>query len=155
MAPSPPAVSPPAETILFRPSKKRKVYRRRASNDDVEDEPAPVAAPAPIAASNAQTLDELIGSSANGASEGLDGEGELEGARVSIAEILRLRKRNKRVAGVEFRAEGHVVRDDEGRELMVRGKDHEGGAEGEQEQVGKLRKFAPQTGTVGDVDRHM
>jgi hypothetical protein len=125
-------------------------------NDDESPSTTTAAAPAqaPVEISNAQSLEELIASSAV-ASEGE----EVVGAQVSMADILSLRKLNKRIGGVEFRSEnqGHVSRDGEGA-LVVRQKG--GGGEGHaQEQEGGIsgvpRKFAPQTGTVGDVNKHM
>lgn len=53
---------------------------------------------------------------------------------------------------MEFKASGHVARDEEG-ELIVRPEEEKGlDALGTS---GVPRKFAPQTGTVGDVNRHM
>ena len=70
-----------------------------------------------------------------------------------MAEILRLRKlRRPRVGGVEFRAEGHIARDDDGA-LIVR--TEEGGDVQNEAGPAVVRKFAPQTGTVGDVNKHM
>src|SRR6202035_140328 len=84
-----------AETILFRPAKKRKIYRQRAlddvsnpipSNPDLTQSPDPLLAPTNT--DDVSVTDE-----------------ELEGTRVSIPEILRLRKlRKHRVGGVKFRA---------------------------------------------------
>jgi hypothetical protein len=83
---------------------------------------------------------------------------DLEGTLVSISEILRLRKKNnhKRLGGVEFRAElgGHILRDEDGA-LVVRKKDGEEEGGLVEVEGGVPRKFAPQTGTVGDVNKHM
>jgi hypothetical protein len=129
---SPPPPTPTDQPILFRPGKKRKLYRQR-------DVSPPVAA---------ATLDELIAS-------GGSAEDAVDDAGVSLAEILRLRKqrRARQPGGVEFRAEGHG-RDGERGEHD--GADYdEGGKGGEGE--GVVRRFAPQTGVLGkgDVDRHM
>jgi hypothetical protein len=168
-------IPPTNDTILFRPSKKRKVYRQRIAEND--DEPpstnsnASALSPVPATTeTEAQSLDDLISSTAGAATEVGDQGEEVEGVRVSMAEILRLRKRNKKFGGVEFRASsGHMLRDEDGA-LVVRGKvgdDHgdaeggEGEGEGEGGRGGLLagngvpRKFAPQTGTVGDVNKHM
>lgn len=71
-----------------------------------------------------------------------------------MAEILRLRKlKQRKVGGVEFTARSTgLVRDKDG-ELMG----SEEGRDGNEEMVegGVARKFAPQTGTVGDVNKHM
>jgi hypothetical protein len=137
---SPPPPTPTDQPILFRPGKKRKLYRQR----DVS--PPPAAATAPAAP--AQSLDELI---ASGGSAG----DAVDDAGVSLAEILRLRKqrRARQPGGVEFRAEGHG-RDGERGEHDSADYD-EGGKGGEGE--GVVRRFAPQTGVLGkgDVDRHM
>ncbi|PVH88362.1 hypothetical protein DL98DRAFT_648503 [Cadophora sp. DSE1049] len=142
---------------LFRPSKKRKIYRQRAATDE---EPAPpstlssppqaaVATPLPLPA--AQSLDELIST----ASASLPQNDEAAAGReaVSMAEILRLRKKNKARSGVEFKASGHVARDEEG-ELILR-PEEEKASDAAGVSSGVPRKFAPQTGTVGDVNRHM
>lgn len=82
----------------------------------------------------------------------------MEGAQVSMVEILRLRKRGKRVGGVEFRAVG-TIRDDDGALVLHEGA--EGGEEGDGEGASKVvRRFTPQMGFgggagTGDVDRHM
>jgi hypothetical protein len=121
------------------------------------DSPSPQAPAQP----NAQSIDELIASTsatAKGLTPGSAVEEEqLEGTPVSIAEILRLRKKNKRVGGVEFRAEGHIARDEDGT-LVIRHAPGEGElvlGEGGESGPGVPRKFAPQTGTVGDVNKHM
>ncbi|KAI9053661.1 hypothetical protein LZ554_002615 [Drepanopeziza brunnea f. sp. 'monogermtubi'] len=158
--PSPLADQIKADPILFRPTKKRKIYRQRATEDEIANEnvetaPPALSPPAPTP-TPAQSLDELISAaSAMASGRGRDEVEEEGGASaLSVAEILRLRKKNKaRGGGVEFRALGHVARDEEG-ELMVRGDDEEkvnGGGVGK----GVIRVFAPQTGTVGDVNRHM
>jgi sugar/nucleoside kinase (ribokinase family) len=107
--------------------------------------------PAP-ALPNPQSIDELIASTSATLPAEVEGE-ELEGTPVSISEILRLRKKNKRVGGVEFRAEGHIARDEDG-ELVIR---HAAGEEPRPAagDGGVIRKFARQTGAVGDVDKHM
>ena len=64
---------------------------------------------------------------------------------------MRLRKlRKPKIGGVEFRAE-NAIRDGDG-ELVLR---DEGGEGEEERKVDVVRRFAPQTGMVGDVNRHM
>jgi len=157
---------PPIEsTILFRPSKKRKIYRQRPADDEPAPEPqlaTPHSPSSPAVQPNAQSIDELIASTSALASGSIPEGEELEGIPVSIAEILRQRKRNKRAGGVEFRAEsgGHLAHDEDGA-LVVRHAptDLEArlGEEGSEFGTGSriIRKFAPQTGTVGDVNKHM
>jgi hypothetical protein len=142
MASPTPHIDAPPDTILFRPSKKRKIYRQRAADDDDEAPSPQTTATEPVA----QSIDELI---ADVAGEGLEG---LEGTPVSMAEILRLRKQKKRVGGVEFRA-AETIRD--GVALVVREEEEDGEGEGVNKAV---RRFAPQTGiggSAGDVDKHM
>jgi hypothetical protein len=164
MASPPPATG---DAVLFRPSKKRKIYRQRPSSsfdDDSFPLPEPQLAsqntpssPAP-AQPNPQSIDELIAStSASLLPESVEGE-EIEGTHIPISEILRLRKKNKRIGGVEFRASRHIARDEDG-ELVIRHAAGEGGSQpADGEGTGReavIRKFAPQTGTVGDVNKHM
>lgn len=148
--------SPSAEeqAVLFRPSKKRKIYRQRANNEDaVEATQSP--APAPVQENNtAQSLDELIASVSGAASMADSREmdsAEAEGVTVPMSEILRLRKKNKRMGGVEFKAFTRM-RDNGGEEAgaLVRAEDGAGS-------TGPLvqRSFAPPTGAVGDVNKHM
>ncbi|RDW77089.1 hypothetical protein BP6252_05142 [Coleophoma cylindrospora] len=137
------------ETVLFRPSKKRKIYRQR-SRALSEDASAPDPSSNPTPAVPAQTLDELISSEAPST-----GDGDVEGTRVPISEILRLRKQHKaRVGGVEFRAAASVMTSagmgGDG-EMVVR----EETEEDEVARTGEVRKFAPQTGMIGDVNKHM
>ena len=117
--------SPDPSMPLFRPNKKRKIYRQRAADED-EDSTA-VHSPPP------QSLDELIASASNNA----------KADALSMAEILRLRKQRKPRTGVEFRPMG-TVRDEEQRIV-----------EEKEEDEGPAARFAPQTGTVGDVNKHM
>ncbi|KUJ23990.1 uncharacterized protein LY89DRAFT_776190 [Mollisia scopiformis] len=149
---SPPPAS--ADTILFRPSKKRKVYRQRAADDEeTTASPPTIATPlSPAAASHPQSLDELISSAASHVAK--DGSEEVEGVPVSMAEILRLRKMKKRAGGVEFRAEtqSHAPRGDE--QALVEHIESAGELGGLIDN-GVPRKFAPQMGAVGDVNRHM
>jgi len=133
-----PLPNPEPETILFRPSKKRKIYRQRPTTSR-SPSPQP-ASPTP------QSLDELIASSS------VDTEGAVEGTSIPISEILRLRKLRKGKLGVEFRADGssHAKEDESAGALVVREEHEESGG-----LDGVPRKFAPQTGTVGDVNKHM
>ncbi|KAG0650780.1 hypothetical protein D0Z07_2743 [Hyphodiscus hymeniophilus] len=148
MASPTPLIEPTDSTILFRPSKKRKIYRQRANTDD---EPAlPAAIPAP----EAQSIDELIASSSTLSHNDTQ---EMEATEVSMAEILRLRNlKKKRVGGVAFRA-AEAVRGDADHGALVL---HDGDGTAEESEVDEVaRRFAPQTGFGGgggmDVDRHM
>ena len=163
---SPPPTTTTGDTILFRPTKKRKIYRQR--HDDTTppethlSSPNPPFSPASAPAQpNPQSIDELIASSA---SVPTTADEEAESTQVSISEILRLRQKNKhKRSGVEFRAAGHIARDQDG-ELVIRHATATAtatGGEGESVSAegggggGVIRKFAPQTGTVSDVNKHM
>ncbi|TVY38091.1 hypothetical protein LSUB1_G003819 [Lachnellula subtilissima] len=135
MTTPPPA---PESTILFRPSKKRKIYRQRATSRSPTPPPqssVPVLVP--------QSLDDLIASTSHS-----EQRAEIEGIPVPISEILRLRKLRK--GGVEFRADSgsaiHGAREEESAVVL---------REEPEALDGVARKFAPQTGTVGDVNKHM
>jgi hypothetical protein len=133
------------DTVLFRPAKKRKIYRQRA----LDNAPSPTSPPPesldaiglPVSAENAPPTDE-----------------EFEGTRVSMSEILRLRKlRKHRVGGVEFRASIVNGRDDGEDDALVLHENSRAGDEKDEapQEIGVPRRFAKQTGMVGDVDKHM
>lgn len=147
---TPPSAS--ADTILFRPSKKRKVYRQRAADDEEISAAILPTTSTPLSpATNPQILDELISSAASNLKDG--GE-EVEGVLVSMAEILRMRKMKKRAGGVEFRAETQSYTPKDESQALVPHTESSEGAGGKVEN-GIPRKFAAQTGAVGDVNRHM
>lgn len=76
---------------------------------------------------------------------------EEEGASLSMAEILFLRKnKKKKRGGVKFRAESGLRPEELARVVA----DWEGEDDGRLPEGG-LAKFAPQTGAVGDVNKHM
>ncbi|OWP06985.1 hypothetical protein B2J93_7719 [Marssonina coronariae] len=131
-----------ADAILFRPSKKRKIYRQRIAQDEPDPSPTAPSISSPDAAP-AQSLDELIST----ASASLPSRAEE--VPVPMSEILRLRKKSKARGGVEFKASGQVARNEEA-ELVLKTDE-----EGLDTPAGVQRKFAPQTGTVGDVNKHM
>jgi hypothetical protein len=140
------------ETILFRPSKKRKIYRQRERGDEddaitTDSQTANEVPASGLETTREQSLQELISSG------GVVESDEVEGTAVSMAEILRLRKRNKRL-GVEFRVEGQRARDGESEERGLT-LAQQGEGDPADVQVGGPRRFAPQTGTVGDVNKHM
>lgn len=125
------------DTVLFRPSKKRKTYRKRA-DEETEDTISPIATPAP------STIDDLIARSQD--------VPDIEATTVPVSEILRIRKLRKAKGGVEFRVAS--TKKNESDELAVRAPS----AEEETPEDGAVRvgrRFAPQTGTVGDVNKHM
>ncbi|CZT03510.1 hypothetical protein WAI453_012297 [Rhynchosporium graminicola] len=152
--PVPTPIAESSDTPLFRPSKKRKIYRQRDTTDDEPAPPTTLSPPPQAIASiplpSAQSLDELI-STAGASLSHNDGPFPQHDA-VSMVEILRLRKKNKTRGGVGFKASGHVARDAEGALILRPGEEKGLAAPGIS---GVPRKFAPQTGTVGDVNRHM
>jgi hypothetical protein len=138
-----------AETVLFRPAKKRKIYRQRA----LDNVPNPTSPPPDSTQSPDPILAPAITDHVSPTDE------ELEDTRVSMSEILRLRKlRKHRVGGVEFRASTVNGRGDVGQDgalvLHESSRANEEGFEVPQG-VGVARRFAKQTGMVGDVDKHM
>jgi hypothetical protein len=141
-----------AQTVLFRPSKKRKIYRQRANEDD----PSSPTTPIPNA-----TIETLVSAPSAAAAEygrnAMDSdEGEVEGAQVSMAEILRLRKlRKHRIGGVEFRVAAPVGGSTDADSLALVHRDEAQRQEEEVSGSGVVRRFAKQTGMVGDVDKHM
>ena len=140
-----PAAAPEAADSPFRPAKRRKFYRRRAEDDDEEREasgdPASVAAPVSSAA-------------AHGSSSAVEIDGDAP--QPSVAEVLRLRKqgRPRKAIGIEF-STSHAPRPEAAREIEQamattdRDGTHEDGA------VAVAHRFAPQTGQVADVNKHM
>lgn len=143
--------SPPEvlDTVLFRPAKKRKIYRHRALED--------VANPTSLQPDSTQNPDPILAPAITDDASPTDEE--LEGTRVSMSEILRLRKlRKHRAGGVEFRASTVNGRGDDGQDGALEphesSKADEVGVESPQG-VGVVRRFAKQTGILGDVDKHM
>ncbi|ESZ98904.1 hypothetical protein SBOR_0762 [Sclerotinia borealis F-4128] len=149
---------------VFRPSKKRKIYRQRNNDDEdgngIEQSMPASTTPAPTLIPTEQSLDELIASSSVPIKreEGDEEDEKEQQEALNIAEILRLRKQRKKIGGVEFRAESKMR---EGMNGEVNGdalvKYEEKDAEDVQPDGGlSLRRFAPQMGVVGSgVDKHM
>lgn len=141
---------------LFRPSKKRKIYRQRNNDDEDQNEaqqsiPAKAVAPVPVE----QSLDELIASNSIPIKREEDEEtGFPVEESLDISEILRLRKQRKKIGGVEFRTESKIREDATGDTLV---KYEEKDADEVQTEGGlSMRRFAPQMGVVGSaVDKHM
>ena len=102
VSPPPPTGHSPTDIpVLFRQSKKRKLYRQRETSPPAAPPPSADHAPAIV-----QTLDELVASGAADAEAEPEAD---EGVGASLAEILRLRKQQRKTtkSGVEFRAEGY------------------------------------------------
>ncbi|PQE27133.1 mRNA splicing factor RNA helicase protein [Rutstroemia sp. NJR-2017a WRK4] len=145
-SPTPP--SNPDPIPLFRPSKKRKIYRQRTdAGSDPETHPEPSSTALPPQ----QSLDELIESAHPAA--------EAEAEEIDINSVLRLRKQRKKIGGVGFTAEraGAHSAEEAGEEgALVRIEDGEGAGK-EVETEGGMRRFAPQMGILGNaaVDKHI
>ncbi|TAQ83523.1 hypothetical protein B7494_g8164, partial [Chlorociboria aeruginascens] len=141
------------EPVLFRASKKRKIYRQRADDEPSIPEPVP-ASPA----AKEQSIEELISSAVEGG-ERQDREGDGDDQGISIAEILRARNSKKQRRGVEFRVQGLGAREEDESALVVARQEKQEKHWGHEIRVeGGLsaKKFAPQMGVVGDVaDKHM
>ena len=119
---------------LFRPLKRRKFYRKRANEDDIET----------TGDGSTPTLPSSEPSQEN--------EGDTsESAKLDIAEILRLRKLRYRRSGIEF-----TVARPPGSGSGTPQPSADEDAEMTPEEVKKVvNRFAPQTGQVMDVNKHM
>lgn len=125
-----------SETVLFRPSKKRKIYRQRAGDVD-EDMPSAIASSSTV----------IVPPHEPDLAEADPGES----TRISMAEILRLRKQRKtRVGGVEFRSTPALYAESPSDALVPAN-----AGEGNSEVPEPVARFAKQTGLAGNVDKHM
>lgn len=124
---------------LFRPNKRRKVYRQRA--EDAEESDAPTISQQP------ETIDEMI---ANARAQAEENE---------LADILRLRKQKKSRRGVEFRADGTTSAGAQAGRELVRKEESDVAKDTEMEALQKVvGRFAPQMGVMGNDgigDKHM
>jgi len=131
------SISPSAP--IFRPNKRRKVYRQRA--EDTEEGHAPTISQQP------ETIDDLI---ANARAQAEENE---------LAEILRLRKQKKSRGGVEFRADGTTSAGAQTGGELVKREDGDDAKATEMEALQKVvGRFAPQMGVMGNdgiVNKHM
>lgn len=124
----------------FRPGKKRKIYRHRATDDDsASDAPLPTAQPPETSTEPRPPAD---------ATDSPDGED------APSLSAIRRQARKSRFGGVAFRAGS--TREDEQSDNPERGLvPHDASAENPI--IGGIRnRFAPQTGLVGElVNKHM
>lgn len=145
--------SPSAESahtepqVVFRPGKKRKIYRQRVDDDEESAKPTIETSADP------NTTDEARPSERPPTAAEEDG--------LSVAEIIRLRNaRRSRLRGVEFRPE-QGFRDgaeDENTEMSLVLKSDAADAHKSSDALvgGMTKRFAPQTGMVGElVNQHM
>jgi hypothetical protein len=129
-------------SVVFRPSKRKKPYRQRADGDVKPlDDSAPTA-PQPTPTDKAAASDEDGGP--------------------SVAEALRLRKQRRgRPGGVGFRADnssrGEPTAENAEQGLVLHDRAAAAAAAAEADPFGGMTKrFAPQTGMVGElVNKHM
>lgn len=149
---SEPQMSPPVQdTLLFRPSKKRKLYRQRV---DV-DEQASLGAVESLDAAYLQPHSNASVTSVASlpVSPAIS---DVESTHVSMSEILRLRKARKpRIGGVEFRNSAPGNRETTHSLVIISGPVHDDVVADEPQTTVPVGRFATQTGTVGDVNKHM
>lgn len=141
-----------APQVLFRPGKKKKAYRQRPEEPE-----------STTATSNGETATEAAPVASNGAPDAQPQEDESEEG-LSVAEVLRRRNlRKQRHGGVGFRAGPSSLGDEQAaseantEQGMVLHGDADAQPGTESAIVGGITKrFAPQTGLVGDlVNKHM
>ncbi len=141
-----------SQDLSFRPTKRRKFYRKRADTDNNEDDSS-FAPGENTASTELLTIDELIAQ--NGNSSTAEARSAEEETKLSVAEILRQRKtaQRRRGRGIDFSKTTNatiasaavppssdvlVVKEDPIEQLKT-----------------VVDRFAPQTGQVADVDKHM
>lgn len=135
---------------LFRPSKRRKFYRKR---DAIEDDDGSIpAARAPLLPPEPMSVDELIAQNANIQHPHAEA---LEEPHFSVAEILRQRKaaQRRRGGGIEFTNLSTTSG-------PLTPQPHDGLMEKEDDTPADIKsvieRFAPQTGQVTEeTDKHM
>lgn len=145
----------PAEAssdLTFRPIKRRKFYRKRADAEDDGDNSS-LAPGETTVSTEFLTIEELIAQ--NGHSPGPETQTAEEQTKFSVAEILRQRKtaQRRRGRGIDFSntsnatiasaavpptSDALVLKEDPIEQLRT-----------------VVDRFAPQTGQVADVDKHM
>ena len=137
---------------LFRPSKRRKFYRRKIEAEAEDDEAASAPPNAPAPAPEPMTVDELISHGGDGSSTAQEASGE---AKRSINDIIRQRKAiQRRKGGIEFTNHDAAHPSPETSNQLVRKEDVEDEISEDIRNV--ISRFAPQTGQITeDTDKHM
>ena len=139
---------------LFRPSKRRKVYRKKAGaeSDDDENAPALLGHPPPTAALEPMTVDDLISRGGDGFPVAVRPTEELQ---PSIQDIIRQRKAGyRRRAGIEF--SNHTATSPEPANGTELSKTSDVEDEIPEDIKSVISRFAPQTGQVTDeTNQHM
>ena len=128
----------------FRPGKKRKVYRHRAEDTDDSPLDAPVLTPQLPSTSDARPSDDATATA--------DTDEHLP-----VSSILRLRQaRKSRLGGVAFRAGSTRGGDEQPQNTEQSLVPHEAPSAENPIVGGITKRFAPQTGLVGElVNKHM
>jgi len=169
--------SNPAPQVVFRTKKKAKPYRQHTAttvenlessfatanaSELTKEEASPAATSAPAASGIESTSDVPAAATSTAQDKKSSEEDEEDG--LSVTELLKLRNARKhKLAGVGFRATdekpsatGEEQNNMDGKGLVVRAAAGLAGSEVEQLIGGITKRFAPQTGFVGDlVNRHM
>ena len=132
--------------LSFRPAKRRKFYRKRVDIDEGGDNPS-LAPAGPTALTELLTVEELIAQ--NGQPSTSEAQVEEE-PNLSVAEILRLRKAaQRRKGGIDFSNTSAITTIPPASDALAIKEDP----------IEQLKtvvdRFAPQTGQVADVDKHM
>lgn len=143
---SSPRIDSENSSDLFRPSKRRKFYRKRTDGEDQASPTLPSTTPPPVS----MTVDELITHHAH-LTEAQDQNTDQE--PLSVADILRQRKAAlRRKGGIEF-TNKHTSTSSTpqaGDALILKEDDTPADIKS------VIERFAPQTGQVSDVaDKHM
>lgn len=134
--------TPAAEPVRFRPSKKRKVLRKRASSDSGAEDDAPSSAPAPAPASRAVASDYFPPTN----DDDNDDDGTNDSTPAAVAARARRRARLK---GMAFRAGPSSS-------STVAAERPSSSAAEQAIALGIDDRFTRQTGLISDVnDRHM
>lgn len=142
--------SQPLDTIRFRPSKKRKVYRSRADDEDENDE-SDRHAQIPSAST---TEPRAVASDFFGRD---DSEETTSQPSSSVAAALRHRSaRRGRLQGVGFSTRSHATTTDPASDERALVPRHGGDDDNAPAQIGMANRFTQQTGLVSDIDdKHM
>ena len=131
--------------LSVRPAKRRKFYRKRAETED-DGDGSVVTHGEPTASTELLTVEELISQNGHPATA----EVQAEETKLSVAEVLRQRKAaQRRKGGIDFSntntittapltSDALIVKEDPVEQLKT-----------------VVDRFAPQTGQVADVDKHM
>lgn len=134
----------------FHPAKRRKFYRRRHSDDERDKESRPELRPECLTTVHL-SIDELVNS--HGAASN-DTEMPAEEDALPISELLRLRRAaQRRRGGIEFTNANNTLKEAASVPQTNSPLFENDDAVADVDTV--INRFAPQTGQVADVDKHM